>query len=131
MIRSLKSTIEFITEEFPDVKIIISTTTATGKKMAQAELDPYFAFLLPIENSMSIDHIIDYMNIKAVFIVDTELWPNFIRIASKTSRLFLLNGRISDRTFNSYQRFSFLFRRLLNKFETIYTKSPEDTEKIR
>lgn len=129
-VRSLKSIIESIKEEFPEIKIIISTTTATGKKMAQAELDPYYAFLLPIENSMSIDHIIDYMNIKAVFIVDTELWPNMIRIASKKSRLFLINGRISDRTFKSYQKFSFLFRRLLGKFETIYTKSPEDTEKF-
>jgi len=129
-VRSLKPVTEHIKVSFPDVKIIISTTTATGKKMARAELEPYFAFLLPIENSMSISYIIDYMNVKAVLIVDTELWPNMIRIASKKSRLFLINGRISDRTFKSYRRFSFIFRRLINKFETIYTKSERDTEKF-
>jgi len=129
-VRSLKATLEFIREEFPDIEIIISTTTATGKKMAIAELEPYYAFLLPIENSMCIAHVIDYMNVKAVFIVDTELWPNMIRMASKHSKLFLLNGRISDKTFESYKRFSFIFRRLLSKFEIIFTKSIEDTEKF-
>jgi len=129
-VRSLKSVMEHIAEEFPDLKIIISTTTATGKKMAETELDPYFAFLLPLENSMSIAYIIDYMNVKAVFIVDTELWPNLIRIASKNTKLYLINGRISDRTFRSYQKFSFIFRRLLSKFDTIYTKSEEDTVKF-
>lgn len=129
-VRSLKSVMEFITEEFPELKVIISTTTATGKRMANAELEPYYAFLLPLENSMSIAHIIDYMNVRAVFIVDTELWPNMIRIAAKKSKLYLLNGRISDRTFKSYMKFRFIFRKLLGKFETIYTKSDQDTEKF-
>ncbi|XOB66283.1 3-deoxy-D-manno-octulosonic acid transferase [Deferribacteres bacterium DY0037] len=129
-VRSLKSAMDFINKEFPDIKIMISTTTATGKKMAMAELDPYFAFLLPIENSMSISHIIDYMNVKAVFIIDTELWPNMIRMASRKSRLFLLNGRMSDKSFRSYKRFSFLFGSLLKRFEVIFTKSDEDTEKF-
>ncbi|PLX70267.1 MAG: 3-deoxy-D-manno-octulosonic acid transferase [Denitrovibrio sp.] len=129
-VRSLKSVTEYIREDFPELKIIISTTTASGKKMAEAELEPYFAFLLPLENSMAITHIIKQMNAKAVFIVDTELWPNMINSASTHSRLFLINGRISDRSFSSYKKFSFIFRRLLGKFETIYTKSDEDTNKF-
>lgn len=129
-VRSLKSALDYIRTEFPDIEVIISTTTATGKKMANAELEPYFAFLLPIENSMAIEHIIDYMNVKAVFIVDTELWPNMIRMASRHSKLYLINGRISDKTFESYSRFKFLFRHLLGKFEKIFTKSDEDTEKF-
>lgn len=129
-VRSLKSVMEFIKDQFPGIKIIVSTTTATGKKMANTELEPYYAFLLPLENSMSISHIIDYMNVKAVFIVDTELWPNMIRVSGKKSRLFLINGRISDRTFRSYMKFRFIFRRLLSRFETIYTKSEADTEKF-
>lgn len=129
-VRSLKSVMEFIKKEHPELKVIISTTTATGKKMADAELEPYFAFLLPIENSMSISHIIEFMNVKAVFIIDTELWPNLIRMASKRSNLYLLNGRISDKTFKSYMKLNFLFGHLLRKFETIFTKSEEDTEKF-
>ena len=49
-VRSLKSVVDFIGDEFPDIKIIISTTTASGKRMAETELDPYFSFLLPVEN---------------------------------------------------------------------------------
>lgn len=129
-VRSLKSLADFIAEEFPDMKIMISTTTATGKRMAATELEPYFTFLLPLENSLSISYILDYMNVKAVFIVDTELWPNMIRMSSARSRLFMINGRISDKTYRNYMKLSFVFRRLLNKFEHIFTKSAEDTEKF-
>lgn len=129
-VRSLASVVRVIREDFPETKILISTTTATGKKMAETELDPYYSFLLPLENPMIISRVIKYMNVKAVFIVDTELWPNMINTASLNSRLFLINGRISDRTFQSYKRFRFIFRRLLGKFETVFTKSPEDTVKF-
>lgn len=129
-VRSLSSISSFIKSNYPDTKIIISTTTATGKKMAETEIEPYFAFLLPLENSMAFEHIIDYMNVKAVVIVDTELWPNLIRIASKHAKVFLLNGRMSDKTFKSYLRYSLIFGRLLNKFETIFTKSERDSEKF-
>lgn len=129
-VRSLKLITDMVRADFPDMKILISTTTATGKAEAEKTIEGCFAFLLPLENPMAVEHIISYMNVKALILVDTELWPSLIRAASRHTRLFLFNARISDRTFKSYMRFRFIFGRLLSKFETIYTKSEEDTERF-
>jgi 3-deoxy-D-manno-octulosonic-acid transferase len=37
---------------------------------------------------------------------------------------------MSDKTFKSYLKFSFIFKRLLNKFDIIFTKSKRDSEKF-
>ena len=129
-VRSLKVITDMMTAEMPDVKVIISTTTATGKAEAVKLIQPYHAFLLPIENPMAVAHIIEYMNVKALILIDTELWPNLISSASKHTKLFLFNARLSDRSVKSYRRYRFFFARLLNKFEHIYTKSDDDTAKF-
>jgi len=128
--RSLKNVICHLKKNNPDIKILISTMTSTGRKVAEDELQPYAAFLLPFENSLAIKHIIGLMNVKALFIVDTELWPNLIMAASKKTKLFLINGRISEKSFKSYKKLSFIFGPLLAKFNKIYTKSEADTEKF-
>ncbi|MGE4268115.1 MAG: 3-deoxy-D-manno-octulosonic acid transferase [Deferribacterales bacterium] len=126
-VRSLKLITDMIKSDFPDLRIIVSTTTATGKQEAQRIILPYHAFLLPIENSLAVAHIIHYMNVRALIIIDTELWYNLINSAAKHTKLFMLNARMSDRSAKSYVRFRFVFAPLLRKFQTIYTKSPEDT----
>lgn len=129
-VRSIQLITDMIKAEMPELKIIISTTTATGKAEARKLIQPYHAFLLPLENGRATAHIIDYMNVKALIFIDTELWPLFIQTAAKHAKLFLLNARISERTVKSYLRFRFIFGTLLGKFEKIYTKSDEDTARF-
>ncbi|MCD8553649.1 glycosyltransferase N-terminal domain-containing protein [Seleniivibrio sp.] len=129
-VRSLKLITDMIKSDFPDLNIIVSTTTATGKQEAQRLITPYHAFLLPIENSLAVAHIIHYMNVRALIIIDTELWFNLINSAAKHTKLFMLNARMSDRSSKSYVRFRFVFAPLLSKFQTIYTKSADDTERF-
>lgn len=129
-VRSLKLITDMIKSDFPDLKIIVSTTTATGKQEANRLIMPCHAFLLPLENSLAVAHIIHYMNVKALIIIDTELWHNLINSAAKHTKLYMLNGRMSERSAKSYARFRFVFAPLLNKFQTIFTKSPEDTERF-
>lgn len=129
-VRSISNLIRKIRLEFPDLSIVISTTTSTGKLVAQKELKPDLAFLMPLENSMAISMLIDVLRCKVMLVVDTELWPNTIYTASKKTKLFMINGRISDRSFRSYKRFKFIFKPLLNKFDYIFAKSDDDVTKI-
>jgi len=129
-VRSLKQLLNTFKLKYPDAEFIISTTTATGKAIAEKELKPYFAFLLPIENSVAISYILYCMNVKATVIIDTELWPNFITSTSKHAPLFLVNARISDRSFGGYMKIRRIISPLLGKFEHIFTKSDEDTARF-
>ncbi|QAR34205.1 3-deoxy-D-manno-octulosonic acid transferase [Geovibrio thiophilus] len=129
-VRSLKQLINAFRRRYPDAEFIISTTTATGKAIAEKELKPYFAFLLPIENPIAIPYILYCMNVRATVIIDTELWPNFITSTSKHAPLFLVNARISDRSLGGYMRIRRIISPLLHKFEHIFTKSDEDTARF-
>ncbi|WP_265821954.1 3-deoxy-D-manno-octulosonic acid transferase [Geovibrio ferrireducens] len=129
-VRSLKQLINAFRRRYPDAEFMISTTTATGKAIAEKELKPYFAFLLPIENPIAISYILYCMNVKATVIIDTELWPNFISSTSKHAPLFLVNARISDRSLGGYMKIRRVISPLLHKFEHIFTKSEEDTARF-
>lgn len=129
-VRSISNLIRKIRKELPEYHIAISTTTSTGKEVALKELKPDLAFLMPLENSMAIGMLIMALRCKAMMIVDTELWPNTIYAAAKKTKLFMINGRISDKSFKSYKRLSFIFRPLLQKFDYIYVKSDADVQKF-
>ena len=54
---------------------------------------------------------------EAVVLVEAEIWPNFIwRLRDKNIPLFLVNARLSNRSYRGYQRFGFLFRDLFAAF---------------
>lgn len=129
-VKSIKSLVDEIRSTYPDYSIVCSTMTATGKSVADDYLKPDEAFLLPIENSIAIKYLIDVLNTKIFFIVDTELWPNLINSAHKRCKLCMVNGRISDKSFKTYKRFSFIFKPLLKHFQTIFVKSNADLEKF-
>ena len=129
-VRSIKPLVDELRKRYPDYGVICSTITATGKEMAENYLRPDEAFLLPIENSIAIKYLIRVLSTKVLFIVDTELWPNLISAASDNTKLCLINGRLSEKSFKRYKKLSFIFSSLLKKFDKIFTKSEADSEKF-
>ena len=129
-VRSIKKIVDTLRQYNKDISIIISTMTATGRQIAVDYIKADKAFLLPIENSRAVSMIISYMNVSVLVIVDTELWPNLIFTASNQIPVFLINGRISDKTYKTYKRFKFIFKSVLKRFSAIMTKSELDEERF-
>lgn len=129
-VRSIKKIVDTLRQDNKDISIIISTMTATGRQIAVDYIKADKAFLLPIENSRAVSMIISYMNVSVLVIVDTELWPNLIFTASNQIPVFLINGRISDKTYKTYKRFKFIFKSMLKRFSAIMTKSELDEERF-
>ena len=129
-VRSIKKIVDTLRQDNKDISIIISTMTSTGRQIAVDYIKADKAFLLPIENSRAVSMIISYMNVSVLVIVDTELWPNLIFTASNQIPVFLINGRISDKTYKTYKRFKFIFKSVLKRFSAIMTKSELDEERF-
>ena len=129
-VRSIKNIVENLRNTHKDISIIITTMTATGRQAAYDYIKADMAFLLPIESGSAFAKIITYMNVKCLVIVDTELWPNLIYTASKSINVFLINARISDKSYNTYKKYRFIFKNVLSRFSAILTKSPLDEERF-
>ena len=98
--------IALLKSKYPQFKFIISTTTNTGNAVAgkYAGKDDIVIYY-PLDFPWVTNRVIDF--IKPVFFVmlETELWPNLIcGLGKKDIPVFLVNGRVSDRSFKGYMK---------------------------
>lgn len=120
-------------ETFSDINIVLFTGTKTGQEIAKKKLGETCDFItyFPFDFPFCINNMIKKIKPDTVFVVETELWPNFANIMNKKKiPLFIINGRISDRTFKSYKKLSFFFGPILKKYTNIFTQSNQDMEKL-
>jgi 3-deoxy-D-manno-octulosonic-acid transferase len=96
--------------QFPDHRLLLSTTTATGQAVAQSrapEADGVFYF--PFDWKFSVRRALDVINPTIVILMESELWLNFLgECKSRRIPVIVVNGRISDRSFARSQKFGFL-----------------------
>ena len=114
-------------------KIVVCTGTKTGQEIAQKKLGNIADFItyFPFDFPFCIGHFLNKVNPKAVIIAETELWPNFARLVkNRDIKLMIINGRISDRTYESYKKLSFFFKPILRNYDKILTQSKQDNEKL-
>lgn len=130
---ALENLVKTTRREFPNAKIVVTTGTWTGqdiakKKMGEAaDLVTYFPFDCP----SIVKNFLDKINPTTVLIAETEIWPNFAAECKKRGiNLFVINGRISDSTFKTYDIFKFVFKPFLNLYSGIFTQSEDDNNKF-
>ncbi|HNW25269.1 MAG TPA: 3-deoxy-D-manno-octulosonic acid transferase [Candidatus Gastranaerophilaceae bacterium] len=120
-------------EKFPQKNIVLMTGTQTGQEIAQKKLSEVCSFIsyFPYDFPFCINNFLNKINPEAVFIMETELWPNFAYILNKKKiPLFIINARISDGTYKSYKKLSWFFAPILHKYTGIYPQSQKDMEKL-
>ncbi len=129
------ATIQFqklLKERFPGYKLLFTTTTETGYKIAREKCSSADAiFYFPLDLQFSIYSFINKFNIKLLVLTETEVWPNLLRILkNRNIPSAIINGRISDRSFKSYLSFSFIFRPAFHLLDRCLMQSGEDASRM-
>jgi 3-deoxy-D-manno-octulosonic-acid transferase len=117
----------------PNVKLMVSTTTTTGMGELQKRLPSHIGkFYYPIDSWRCVSRALNTIGPNAVILVEAEIWPNFIwRLRDRGTPLFLVNARLSDRSFRGYKRCGFLFRRLFASFTAVGAQNDADAGRLR
>ena len=117
----------------PNLKIIVSTTTTTGMGELQKKLPTHISKIYyPIDRKSCVTRAFCTIHPAAIVLVEAEIWPNFIwRARDMGIPLFLVNARLSDRSFPRYRRFGILFRQLFRAFTGVGAQSEADAAKLR
>jgi 3-deoxy-D-manno-octulosonic-acid transferase len=116
----------------PEVEIIFSTSTETGQKMARKFIKEAAAFIyFPLDILPIVNKVIKMARPDVFVLVETELWPNFLR-ACKTRRIktLMVNGRISPRSYRRYRLTRFFWREVLNNLDAAGMISSVDSERL-
>lgn len=132
-VNAIENLIKKTRETFPQLEIILMTGTKTGQEIAYKKLNDVCDFItyFPFDFPFCVNNMLNKFNPDAVFVMETELWPNFANITNKRNiPLYIINARISDRTFNSYKKLRFFFAPLLKKYTAVFPQSAQDFEKF-
>jgi 3-deoxy-D-manno-octulosonic-acid transferase len=90
---------------FPLYQVVLSTTTATGQKLAKKHFGEDSVFYFPLDFAFAIQPYLTTLKPQLIVIAETEFWPNFLRLSRKSgARITLVNARISDRSWPGYRR---------------------------
>ena len=122
-------------EKFPSHRVLISTTTSTGQKLAAQRFGAENVFYFPLDFALAVRPYFDALRPELVVVAETEFWPNFLRLAKRSgARVAVINCRISDRSLPGYKRFRFWLPRLLEKtlgnVDLFLAQTEEDQERL-
>jgi 3-deoxy-D-manno-octulosonic-acid transferase len=85
----------------------------------------------PIDRRAFVSRALRTINPEAILLVEAEIWPNFLWSArSRGIPVFLVNARLSDRSYRGYRRFGFLFRRFFYSMAGIGVQNENDRKRL-
>ena len=128
-----RSLIGLLRRELPGARIVVSTTTLTGQQLARSQSHLFDDLLyFPFDWKFSVRRALSTVSPRVVILLETELWPNFLRECRKRSvSTVLANGRISPRSFRRYQLVGAPFRRAIEDFSLMVMQSEADADRAR
>jgi 3-deoxy-D-manno-octulosonic-acid transferase len=116
---------------FAEHRVVISTTTDTGQRLAAARFGAENVFYFPVDFRFCMRRYFSALQPDLVVIAETEFWPNFLRLARQSgARIAVVNARISDRSFPGYRRWQSVLRRVLASVDLFLAQTQEDARRL-
>ncbi len=116
----------------PNLKIVVSTTTSTGMAELQRRLPSHIQKIYyPIDRRQWVRRALGTIHPEAIVLVEAEIWPNFLwRALDQKIPVFLVNARLSKRSWRGYRRFRFLFGPLFESFAGVGCQNEVDAARL-
>lgn len=124
-----------ILENNPDVQIVVTTNTLTGKQQLERTYQQQMTCSNPqiIHQYLVVDfaflttRLIRFWQINVLLIMEVELWPNLIIQAKKCGvKTSIINARLTEKTAKGYQKLSWLSHPMLASIDHIFARNQQD-----
>jgi 3-deoxy-D-manno-octulosonic-acid transferase len=117
--------------QLPGWRIVVSTTTDTGQKLARQRFGDDNVFYLPLDFPFSIRAYLQALRPKLLILAESEFWPNLLRCTRLSgASVAVINTRVSDRSLPGYLRFRKLVQRLMRDIDLLLAQSDEDARRL-
>ncbi len=114
-------------------RLVLSTVTETGQQIARQRYGSKATVVrFPVDWCFSVARALERLHPSLVLILETEIWPNFLRECSRRGiPVLLVNGRLSERSFRRYRWIRPFMKRVLENFRLLLMQSEEDARRIK
>ena len=118
----------WISENLPDVPVVISTTTPTGAdRVAQMYRDTVTHVYFPYDLPFAIRRALQAFRPRLMVVMETEIWPNLMHICEKKGiPVVLANARLSAQSAKGYGRIRALIAPAIRSFAAIAAQNQQD-----
>ena len=131
---SLQPLVHALHKRFPEARFLFSTVTKTGQQVAIQRFGVYGkgnTFYFPIDLASVVKRVLDWIQPAMLVIVDTEIWPNVLRLANRRGvPVMLVNGRISESSFRYYRWARSALNKVFPNYRILMMQSEEDAARI-
>lgn len=105
----------------PHLRLVISSTTDTGHAEAKRSMpEAQSHFFLPLDFPWIVRKFLKFLNPLALIFVEGDVWLNWLSEAKKRKiHLFLINGKISQRSTKRFKKVSLFARSLFSTFDLL------------
>jgi len=118
---ALKSIFENFNKDEINLSVITNTGFAEGLNFCDNVRYLPFEIFLPFWITKQ----------KVLVVMEAELWYMLFLVAkNKGARTILLNARISDKSYNSYKKFTYLYKHIFQYVDKIFAQSDIDKQRL-
>ena len=131
---SMLALIDALAAERPSVSVLVTTGTVTSARLLAARLPEERAWhqYVPVDRPAYVRRFLDHWQPDLALWVESELWPNIILEAkARGVPLVLVNGRMSQRSFDGWQRWPGVIRPVLGAFDLCLGQDVVQAERLR
>jgi 3-deoxy-D-manno-octulosonic-acid transferase len=117
----------------PNLRIVVSTTTATGFKVAQSQLVDARTTVIynPLDFLGSVASAFNAIRPRRLILIESEIWPNYLWCARRRRiPVYLVNARLSARSEERYRRMRWLLSPLLREIALVFAQDTVDVTRL-
>lgn len=116
----------------PGHRLIVTTVTETGREAVEQRLAGIAEHrYVPLDFPWVVSSVIQRLRPALFICVETELWPNLLRILSRRGvPIVLVNGRLSSQSYRGYRFIRPLMKQMLAAVTWCLMQSSRDAERI-
>jgi 3-deoxy-D-manno-octulosonic-acid transferase len=115
----------------PGWRVVISTTTDTGQKLARQRFGDSDVFYFPLDFGFAVRAYLQALRPKLLVLAESEFWPNLLHEARVSgAAIAAVNARVSDRSLPRYLRFRKLLDLVMPNVDLFLAQSDEDARRL-
>lgn len=124
--------IEKISTAYPNSNFLITTGTVNSAKVVANMLPKRTAHqYVPVDILPCVRRFLNYWRPDIALFVESEIWPNLITQTAKYCPLFMVNGRVSKKSFENWQKYGNFSQQVFSSFTKCFVQSDGDANYIK
>jgi len=130
--RAAQPLIAALQARYPDRQILLTHMTPTGTEAGEALFgESVLRCYVPYDYPGAVARFIDHFRPRLGVVMETEIWANLIHACRERAiPLYLVNARLSQKSYSRYRRFAGLARASLRELSAIAAQTADDASRL-